>query len=92
MGDAAQHPAAVQLRKAQLDEVARLQPTPGGVDLYLPYGRTWQKNLVWLVFGVTFGGFGLLAGRLGAPLLFPLVFGAWAALLPCGPFLRWAIA
>lgn len=28
VGDAAQHPAAVQLRKAQLDEVARLQPTP----------------------------------------------------------------
>lgn len=58
---------------------------PGGVDLYLPYGRTWQKNLVWLVFGVTFGGFGLLAGRLGAPLLFPLVFGGVG-----GAFTVWA--
>ena len=27
------------------------------------------------MFGVTFGGFGLLAGRLGAPRLFPLLFG-----------------
>ena len=57
VADAVQHPAAVQLRKAQLDEVARLQPTPGGADLYLPYGRTWQKNLVWLVFGGVGGAF-----------------------------------
>ena len=85
VADAVQHPAAVQSRKSQLDEVARLQRTPGGVDLYLPYGRTWQKNLVWLVFGVTFGGFGLLAGRLGAPLLFPLVFGGVG-----GAFTVWA--
>ena len=67
------------------DCVAHLERTPGGVDLYLPYGRTWQKNLVWLVFGVTFGGFGLLAGRLGAPLLFPLVFGGVG-----GAFTVWA--
>ena len=85
VADALQHPAAVQSRKAQLDEVVHLERTPGGVDLYLPYGRTWQKNLVWLVFGVTFGGFGLLAGRLGAPLLFPLVFGGVG-----GAFTVWA--
>ena len=86
VADAVQHPAAVQSRKARLDEVVHLERTPGGVDLYLPYGRTWQKNLLWLVFGVTFGGFGLLAGRLGAPLLFPLVFGGVG-----GAFTVWAI-
>ena len=83
--DAAQHPAAVQSRKAQLDEVAHLQHTPGGVELYLPYGRTWQQHLVWLVFGLSFGSFGVFAGRMGAPLIFPLVFGGLG-----GGFAAWA--
>ena len=42
VADAVQHPAAVQSRKSRLDEVATWAH-PGGVDLYLPYGRTWQK-------------------------------------------------
>lgn len=83
--DAAQHPAALQARRAQLAHVAQWQHTPGGIDLYLPYGRAWRKDLAWLLFGLAFGGFGVLAGRMGAPLIFPLVFGGVG-----GGFAAWA--
>ena len=73
--DAAQHPELQKKRDAQVDEVSDLTPIPGGVRLYLPYGRLWRQNLVWLTMGGAFLGFGVLAGRLGAPALFPVVFG-----------------
>ena len=46
---------------------------PGGTPDVALYGRTGKK-LALLVFGVTFGGFGLLAGRHNHTLLF---FGVW---------------
>lgn len=73
--DAAQHPRVQQMRDAQVDEVSDLEPIPGGVRLYLPYGRLWRQNLIWLGMGGAFLGFGVMAGRMGAPALFPVVFG-----------------
>lgn len=73
--DAAQHPLQQQTRDAQVDEVSDLEPIPGGVRLYLPYGRLLRQNLVWLGMGGALLGFGVMAGRMGAPTLFPVVFG-----------------
>lgn len=73
--DAAQHPQLLKKRDAQVDEVSDLEHIPGGVRLYLPYGRLWRQNLVWLGMGGAFLGFGVMAGRMGAPALFPVVFG-----------------
>lgn len=73
--DAAQHPRLHQMRDALVDEVSDLEPIPGGVRLYQPYGRLWRHKLIWLGMGGAFLGFGVMAGRMGAPVLFPLVFG-----------------
>jgi hypothetical protein len=73
--DAAQHPRVQQMRDAQVDEVSDLTPIPGGVRLYQPYGRLWRQNLIWLGMGGAFLVFGVMAGRMGAPALFPVVFG-----------------
>lgn len=84
--DAAQHPRLHQMRDALVDEVSDLEPIPGGVRLYQPYGRLWRQKLIWLGMGSAFLGFGVMAGRLGAPVLFPLVFGGVG-----GAMLLWGV-
>ena len=64
--DAAQHPQLEQMRAAQIDAVSDLEPIPGGVRLYLPYGRAWKEGALLLVVGGLFFAAGLLAGRSGA--------------------------
>ena len=64
--DAAQHPQVQQLRAAQVRAVSELEPIPGGVRLYLPYGRAWKEGLLLVVVGGVFFGAGLLTGRAGA--------------------------
>lgn len=67
--DAAQHPQVQQLRAAQVRAVSELEPIPGGVRLYLPYGRAWKEGLLLVVVGGVFFGAGLLTGRAGASAL-----------------------
>ena len=64
--DAAQHPRMQQMHAAQVDAVSDLEPIPGGVRLYLPYGRAWKEGLLLVVVGGVFFGAGLLTGRGGA--------------------------
>ena len=73
--DAAKHPQMQALREAELDAVSDIEPVEGGVRLYQPYGRLWRQNLLWLVMGGGFLGLGVMAGYIGAPVLFPLAFG-----------------
>ncbi len=75
--DAAQHPALQPLREAQIDEISDLEAIAGGVRLYQPYARGWPLALT----GGAFAGIGLFAGAKGAPLLFPIVFGALSGAL-----------
>ena len=58
-----------QMHAAQVDAVSDLEPIPGGVRLYLPYGRAWKEGLLLVVVGGVFFGAGLLTGRAGAPAL-----------------------
>lgn len=73
--DAAKQPQMQALREAELDAVSDIEPVEGGVRLYQPYGRLWRQNLLWLVMGGGFLGLGVMAGYIGAPVLFPLAFG-----------------
>ena len=73
--DAAKHPQVQAQRDAELDAVSDIEPVEGGVRLYQPYGRLWRQNLLWLVMGGGFLGLGVMAGYIGAPVLFPLAFG-----------------
>ena len=74
--DAAQHPALQPLREAQIDEISDLEAIAGGVRLYQPYARGWRTHLPLALTGGAFAGIGLFAGAKGAPLLFPIAFGA----------------
>jgi hypothetical protein len=73
--DAASHPQVQAQRDAELDAVSDIEAVQGGVRLYQPYGRLWRQNMLWLVMGGAFFGMGMAAGALGAPMLFPVVFG-----------------
>ncbi|MFY3384339.1 DUF3592 domain-containing protein [Paracidovorax sp. MALMAid1276] len=73
--DAASHPQMQDRRDAELQAVSDIEAVDGGVRLYQPYGRLWRQNLLWLVLGGAFFGMGAAAGSMGAPVLFPIVFG-----------------
>ena len=81
--DAAQHPALQPLREAQIDEISDLEAIAGGVRLYQPYARGWRTHLPLALMSCAFAGIGLFAGAQGAPLLFPIVFGALGGALLC---------
>lgn len=69
------HPEMQAVREAEIDAISDIEQVPGGVRIYLPYGRNAPTKLMGLFFGMVFASFGWLAGSHGAPLLFPIVFG-----------------
>ena len=73
--DAAHHPQALAQRQADLNAVSDLERVAGGVRLYQPYGRLWRHNLLWLVMGGVFFGFGMAAKGMQAPVVFLVLFG-----------------
>lgn len=73
--DAASHPQMQEQRDAELDAVRDIALVAGGVRLYQPYGRLWRHNLLWLVMGEVFFGFGMAAKAMQAPVLFLVLFG-----------------
>ena len=73
-------------RDAALDAVSDIELVPGGVRLYQPYGRLWRQNLLWVVMGGGFFGMGMVAGAMGAPVFFPIVFGGLG-----GAMLLWGL-
>ncbi|RLJ40025.1 hypothetical protein [Acidovorax sp. 106] len=73
--DAADHPQALAQRQADLNAVSDLERVAGGVRLYQPYGRLWRHNLLWLVMGGVFFGFGMAAKGMQAPVVFLVLFG-----------------
>jgi hypothetical protein len=73
--DAAHHPQALAQRQADLNAVSDLERVAGGVRLYQPYGRLWRHNLLWLVMGGAFFGFGMAAKAMQAPVVFLVLFG-----------------
>lgn len=73
--DAARHPGLEPLREARLDEISDLEAIPGGVRLYQPYGRAWRTQVPLGLMGGAILALGGFAGREGAPLVFPIVFG-----------------
>ncbi len=79
--DSSTNPAARAQREAEIEAVADIERGADGLHLYFPYGRNARNKLSWLVFGLIFGGSGGLTGWLGAPLLFPVVFGLIGALI-----------
>jgi hypothetical protein len=73
--DAASHPQMQQQCDAELNAVCDIAPVAGGVRLYQPYGRLWRHNLLWLVMGGVFFGFGMAAKAMQAPVVFLVMFG-----------------
>lgn len=73
--DAATHPLLEAQREAELNAVRSVKLVDGGVHLYQPYGRLWRHNLLWLVMGGAFFGFGLAAKAMLAPWVFVVLFG-----------------
>lgn len=75
------HPATQTAAAEGIEHVAEIRPIPGGVEIwYAPLQRP-LSGISMLFFGFIFSGFGLIAGSLGAPLLFPIVFSAVGALI-----------
>lgn len=73
--DAETHPLLQESREQQIDTVSDIEQVPGGIRLYLPYGRAPGNKLVGLCCGLFFAGFGVLAWAKDAPLFFSLIFG-----------------
>ena len=69
------HPLAQDKRDTQIDAVMTLQQTVDGLELYFPVGRNIGFNSGIVAFGLFFFAAGMGAGYLGAPILFPIVFG-----------------
>ena len=84
--DAASHPQALAQRQADLHAVGDIERVAGGVRLYQPYGRLWRHNLLWLVMGGVFFGFGMAAKAMQAPVVFLVMFGGVG-----GAMLLWGI-
>lgn len=68
------HPALQEEREALIESICDIEQIPGGIRLYLPYGRNAATKLMGLLFGVVFAGFGGFAGVQDAPFMFPLIF------------------
>ena len=73
--DSASHPLAQDKRDARIDAVMDMQQTTDGLELTFPVGRNAGSNAVIAVIGLVFFAAGMLAGYLGAPIFFPIVFG-----------------
>ena len=73
--DAATHPLLQAQHEAELNAIRSVKLVDGGVHLYQPYGRLWRHNLLWLVMGGAFFGFGLAAKAMAAPWVFVVLFG-----------------
>ena len=84
--DAASHPLMEAQREAELNAVRDLKLVNGGGHLYQPYGRLWRHNLLWLVMGGVFFGFGMAAKAMQAPVVFLVMFGGVG-----GAMLLWGI-
>ncbi|MFT3733745.1 MAG: hypothetical protein QM776_01695 [Rhodocyclaceae bacterium] len=79
LDDASNHPQMQQRQQRQIDAVSDIERIPGGVRITLPYGRNPGNAAMALAFGLGFGGAGVASGFLGAPWLFPLIFGGIGA-------------
>lgn len=73
--DAETHPLLQERREQQIDKVSDIDQIPGGVRLYLPYGRAAGNKLLALLVGLCFTGFGVMAWIKDASLLLSLIFG-----------------
>ena len=84
--DAAQHPQLREMRHAEVAAVSELERIPGGVRLYLPYGRAWKQTIVWMLAGAVFVGIAALAGGQDVPVLFLIAFGGLGGAAVVGGF------
>ena len=73
--DSTSHPLAQEKRDEQSASVMQMQQIPGGLELYFPVGRNAGVKLGMIVFGLIFFAAGMGAGALGAPMIFPILFG-----------------
>lgn len=74
----------IKPERALADAGIRIQPVPGGVEFYFP--RAQQKGAVFMTGVILMILAGITSGiwYAGAPLLFPVVFGLFAALILLG--------
>jgi hypothetical protein len=73
--DSTSHPLAQEKRDEQIESVMQMRQIPGGLELFFPRGRNAGVKLGMIAFGLIFFTAGMGAGALGAPLIFPILFG-----------------
>ena len=68
------HPLTHDIAENGINSIAHITAIPNGVEAYFPALQRPSVGIATLMFGVIFGGAGLFAGHLGAPMTFPVVF------------------
>lgn len=79
--DSENAPGLQAQRRAAVEALAHIVRSGERLELYFAPARNARLALGWLGFGLVFGGSGAGVATLGAPLIFPVVFGLMGAML-----------